>query len=806
MRTALAILLTSVRVFAASGDIDPTFDPGSTLDGTVTALAAQVDGKWIIGGKFRRVHGAFRGNVARLNANGTTDEAFMNGQAGANDEVHCVAVQNDGKILIGGRFSTVNEVKVPYLARLNPDGTFDHTFNLGADEISNYVQCIAIQSDGKILIGGNFTRVSERARARLARLNQDGTLDVSFGEGQEIADLPVYAIAVQEDGKILAGGNLFTVNRRVQRGFVRLNDDGSVDQVFANNSEGADDRVTAIAIQKDGRIILGGWFSRVNSVSRQGTARLNSDGTIDDSFTGVGNHDVHSLALQADDKVLVAGSGLLRQNADGTIDTTFRQGLDGGVYRDAVCVAVTSQDRVIAGGYFESIDGIPIKGIARLDSNGSVDPTFANGPAGPNGGVNAIAKQQDGKIIIAGGFTSVNSEARNRIARLNENGTLDPTFGTGLTGANNEIYATVIDRSGRIVIGGTFSDVNGQGRYGVARLNVDGTLDLEFKGYAGYLSRVAAIELQSDGKILVAGTFRSLGGATRNSIGRLNGDGSLDFEFRPNADGANGSVRSVALQSDGKILIGGEFTAFDGIARGRLARLDTNGRLDEQFGRELEGANNFIDSIAVQPDGKILLGGAFTVLHGVQLNYLARLNADGSLDPTFRKLEGGPNGPITCVVVRSNGRIFVSGSFTLFDGSPRNYFAALESDGSLDRGFAHDAPGADSMISVAVDAGSRILLGGTFNSINGMVLASVARLIADPPHPQVTLTAQKLGGSIVLSWPATISGFLLETSADLWASNSWTAVPHDPVMIGSTNVLEEAASSKARYYRLKNDN
>jgi uncharacterized delta-60 repeat protein len=167
-----------------------------------------------------------------------------------------------------------------------------------------------------------------------------------------------------------------------------------------------------------------------------------------------------------------------------------------------------------------------------------------------------------------------------------------------------------------------FSTIGGQTRNRIARLNADGTLDTTFNPNAN--NYVYSIATQSDGKILVGGLFTSIGGQTRNKIARLNTDGTADSTFDPNADSI---VFSIATQSDGKILVGGIFTNIGGQTRNRIARLNADGTLDSTFD---PNADNGVYSIAIQSDGKILVGGAFTSIGigGQPRNYIARLTND----------------------------------------------------------------------------------------------------------------------------------------------------------------------------------
>ncbi|RYD67312.1 MAG: choice-of-anchor D domain-containing protein, partial [Verrucomicrobiaceae bacterium] len=369
-----------------------------------------------------------------------------------------------------------------------------------------------------------------------------------------------------------------------------------------------------------------------------------------------------------------------------------------------------------------------------------------------SGGVYAVATQPDGKVIIGGYFYSVLGVQRGNIARLHVDGTLDASFDPQ---ANNKVESIAVQADGKILIGGSFSELQPNGaaspiaRSRIARLNADGTVDAGFDPNAD--ATVYSMALQADGKVLVGGDFSTLqpngaGAATaRNRIARLNADGSLDSGFDPRADN---QVASVMVQEDGKILLGGGFTSLQpngagaATARNRIARLDADGSLDSGFN---PWANGFVSSIALQADGKILLGGDF---FGFRPNgatstttrtRIARLNADGTVDANFNV---DASGRVSSVAVQADGKILLGGSFYSVRGhgaasaSDRYRIARVNANGTLDASFNPDASG--SILEITLQSDGQILLGGDFNSFqpNGASRSinryGFARLFNDP--------------------------------------------------------------------------
>jgi uncharacterized delta-60 repeat protein len=183
----------------------------------------------------------------------------------------------------------------------------------------------------------------------------------------------------------------------------------------------------------------------------------------------------------------------------------------------------------------------------------------------------SLAVQADGKILVGGGFAAVGAQGRNRIARLNADGALDPNFNPGADGG---VRSLAVQADGKSLVGGDFTALGGQRRIGIGRLNAEGTLDASFNPASDPDSIVFSLAVQADGKILVGGIFSTLGGQSRANIGLLNADGTLDPSFNL---GADYQVSSLAVQADGKILVGGIFITLGGQSRNNIGRLNNTG-------------------------------------------------------------------------------------------------------------------------------------------------------------------------------------------------------------------------------------
>lgn len=376
----------------------------------------------------------------------------------------------------------------------------------------------------------------------------------------------------------------------------------------------------------------------------------------------------------------------------GTNDFTFDpgSGLSGSQPR-VLSTSLTPEGKIIIGGSFTSYNSTTSNNIACLNIDGDLDTAFNPG----NGvgqefnllivSVNSTAIQFDEKIIIGGNFTRYNDNVRNSIARINPNGSLDSSFnpgtGTGVLGGN-PINSISLQLDEKIVIGGNFTNYNGTTCNRIARLNTDGSIDNSFNPISGANNYIKSIAIQPDGKIIIGGSFTSYDGIMRNHISRLNSDGSLDNEFDPGtgASGSTPSINSIAIQPDGKIIIAGQFTTYNGIDRNCIARLNADGSLDNDFNPGSGATAGVIYSAALQPDGKIIIGGSFTGYDGIIRIRIARLNADGGIDSSFNPGAGATgdftfNRAVHTTTIQPDGRIILGGNFTNYDNASRNGIA-----------------------------------------------------------------------------------------------------------------------------------
>jgi len=339
---------------------------------------------------------------------------------------------------------------------------------------------------------------------------------------------------------------------------------GSIDNRFNLNSG----TVYATAIQPDGRIVAGGYFSQADGTSAWSVARFNPDGSRDTSFSAITYAPVECVTIQADGRILIGGyftkvngttvNDLARLNADGSLDTSFTASVNA----EVAAIAVQPDGKILIGGFFSKVGTTAQKYLARVNPDGSLDGAFA--PVF-DVWVNSIALQDDGKIVLGGWFSKVNATTHNNIARLNSDGTTDSGFNAQ---TDVPVDCVVVQPDGGVVLTGWFSTVDGATHKNIARVAADGTLDPNFNLSAD--ERVWTAALQTDGKILIGGGFNQVGTSERHGVARFNADGTLDMAFDPDVPG---SVYSVTPLANGEVLVGGGFSTVFGQAHHGLAML-----------------------------------------------------------------------------------------------------------------------------------------------------------------------------------------------------------------------------------------
>jgi uncharacterized delta-60 repeat protein len=584
---------------------------------------------------------------------------------GIREAISAIAVQSDQKIIIGGGFYSITDFACKGLARLNDDGSVDQTFNASATVITeDKFNVIAIQSDGKVLVAGQFKRGSPIKSRGLYRFNANGTLDTSFQP-----DLP----------------NSWSAN--------------------------------AMTLQPDGKIIIG-WV-RLNPSSdwQYSVARLNTDGTTDPSFNCslLTTKPINDIELQPDGKIIVVGGsvngineGLFKRfNTDGSDDTAFNATavISGDYYAAINTVTVTPTSDILISGAFHTCNGVSRNGVAMMTSTGELNYGFSPDYA-TTSGIQDHLLLSSGKIILVGevSYTIGGVNTTSQVTQLNANGTvdLDNTLTHIGRNYNTNVFLVIkkiqAHHDGKYFLMGYDLAPEGVPCPKITRINPNATIDLTFMIGPGSEGNEAvyAVAVQGDGKILVGGDFNYVDKISRNNLARLNPNGSLDPTFNPGI-GVNGWIYSIRLQPDGKILVGGRFGHYNQVRKRNIIRLNSDGSLDQSF--VADGNFEVCYGVALQSDGKIIMKVRADQQHNTKI---IRLNTDGSTDIIFntqpewgvdhwRTVPESNLSSLLPIAIQADGKVITENlRFTLggevdatFNPLPATYFVALAAGNKL---------------------------------------------------------------------------------------------------------------------------
>ena len=743
---------------AVAQSLDPTFTSPLSLytTGQVYYLGPQqADGKRVVGGYFSRVNGAAAGaNFLRLDAAGTLDAAFAQ-NVGLVGGVSQVLGLPNGQYLLAGGGSTVTAggLTRTELLRLNTNGTADASFNAGtgpAASAGGYAssQVFAVQADGKILVAGTFDQYNSVPAAGVVRLNANGSVDPTFnvGTGLDLNTAYPASLAVQADGKILLGGEFDAFNGQPTTGLVRLNANGSVDASFTSPLLRAT-YVEGLIVQPDGKVLLNGYLNLPGTPAQYaGLARLLPGGALDLNFVTSIFRDGEvststsepAVLLQPDGKIIVsgyftgaAGNRVARLNPDGTSDLTFQVGT--GPSAAPATLGLQANGTVLVGGAFGAFNDVE-QPLVRLTAAGIADAAFA--PRLQNAGsASALALQPDGKVLLGGNFTELNGQAVHRLVRMQPGGALDAGFAAATGVLPSPVTSLALQPNGKVVVG------TGEG---VSRYEASGSPDTSFTPFVsgpGYsVFGITSLALQADGRVLVAGNLNGTANGTLiNGLARLTTAGTVDPGFVRAANdpvvGISAGADAVLVQADGRIVLAGRFRPSPQTSIYRVVRYASTGALDATFNNTATysytttTALGRVFALAQQADGKLLVGGSFNQIDGVPRNDVARLTTTGALDASFTS-SVSVSGAVRALAIQPNGRVLLGGNFNTGSTPVRSNLARVLDNGQLDATFGSTANPNIQVSSIGVQANGAILLAGSFTTVGGQARAGVARITA----------------------------------------------------------------------------
>ncbi len=678
----------------------------------IDAMVLQPDGKLIVAGSLVPSNREQALTLLRLETDGTIDRTFVLNNSMA---VNLVATTPDGKILVSGSYLDPNPI-----TRLNPDGTIDSSFRVrgvtnafGAETTQG--SALAVAPDGKILFGGYW--VLGGGVRGIVRINSDGSIDPAFSKGPGFAfvesaggtDAAITGIIAQPDGKTLVCGSFSAFHQAPREDIVRINSDGTVDSGFNPGEQlwaalsSTNGYVSAMALANSQKIYVALSLPKLGSPPTTTVFRLNPDGTIDPTFTPTGATNGAILNIKTD-----------------------------------------RNDLAIALGSFEEFAGRPRHGIVRMNANGGVDPAFAATSFDSSlrivGG--SLLVRSDGEILASAAATALGVTQGSGVVLLHGETpqTAAPTIlrqpasSTLNEGAELRLSAAIATATfpaptfqwrlnGRAIPGET----NRQLRISAARAPQSGRYAVEISNSAGSVTSDEAVVT-----VLPAEAH----------------PGSMDIRFQPEeVSDAFVTVRSIAPREGGGIYAARFLQRFDRSEANEVVRFDSFGRLDPGFHFSFsapDGGGLVLRGIASEPTGDLLVIGGFTSVNGSDRSFLARLIRDGVLDSTFAPaFQRGKTSPpfLNDLAVQPDGRIVVVGGFSTVNGISRTNIVRLLPSGAVDLGF--DANAAIASLPIQNSRSVKILA-------NGQILLSefgLLRLNADGTRDssyQSVFTASRL--------------------------------------------------------------
>jgi trimeric autotransporter adhesin len=699
-RSAFALIFLFASLAAqplAAQPTEPLALPNIELEagGAVFALARLDDGRIVLGGQFSSVNGQIRNNLAMVDADGLLVADWA---PSADGEVRVVVAGAADEVFIGGEFSQIDGQPRLRLAKLStveaPGSRLDPTWNPGAD---GAVLAMAYDSAGALFVGGSFGNIGGGSRPRLAKLDAGGTgaLNIVFQPGSLNGGPFVQAVALDEtNNQVYAGGQVAGPGgRQFLRRYQRTT---GVRDAWNPNPNG---RVSALQLAADGGIFIGGEFTTIAGQARQRLARVTTATTSATATAFSANVNGRATAFALD-------------SAD----------LD------------PANHRLYVAGEFSSIAGQPRERLARVAAvSGAVDGSWT---PNPNGDVFAVVLSggDSGQLVAGGPFSRIGGFEARGIARL-----LDADGGKDIAFAASAVQAGVILAMGNLpdgstYLGGVFDAVRNAGdpvfETGFAnllRLDPSGALDPTWKPQVNGSIRV----LRADGAaLLLGGGFVSVNAQPLDRLARMvDGGGSLvlDGGWTP---GTDGEVRDLQL-ADGALFVGGDFqNAGDGViaaARASMARFDAaDGSLDLAFAPPaLDGR---VLALAVA-GGAVFAGGEFTLAGGDERDALARFDAaSGALDAWDPGATlAGIAGSVRALAPVNGDGLLVGGSFDSLGGVPRSNLGRVHQ--TTGAATSYYAPAVDGPVDALVlDSTSAAHIGGSFSAINGHERLRLARL------------------------------------------------------------------------------
>ncbi|WKN42527.1 T9SS type A sorting domain-containing protein [Tunicatimonas pelagia] len=580
---------------------------------------------------------------------------------------------------------------------------------------------MVVQSDGKVLVGGDIESVGYEKVPTIVRLTENGQLDKSYQIPYE--NWQTYGMSLDSKDRLY----LIKESQGWRRDLTRLLANGTVDNQFLVDE--SIDHVNHITTQKDKCILVISHWDGNAAIER--VLRLDENGNIDSSFKEYQMKDAFlKAAVQPDNKILIYGTNyqdnhpiMVRLHEDGKVDEAFQfSGELRGDYPSIANILAQKDGKYLVYGYFNFYSDIPVPGLVRLNKDGSFDNSFIlPGPTANafRGTLRSIQQLSSGKYAALGQNYSGEKGSFYRIIWLNEDGSLDNTLETyELFAAFNQYHWNLeMDyHQGQLFVSGGFSSVNNIAVKGTIAINEQGQLNTNFLPDLGGKPSVNDAVLTDDGSLIISGNFSEIDGVSTNSIAKLSSDGKVDEAFSSNISiGPKVRINTIALQPDGKVLVGGSFKLSNGHELSGIMRLKSNGKLDQSFSSEINNSGGGTTNIHLFEDGSMLVAGHSNYFTNTAYRNLIKLDSTGAVDYSFvPEVEDGVN--ISEMLVTEEG-ILIGGDRWAEVGSTGQYtnvgyINKLDFTGRADSTFSKEATVGYKTTALALTIDNNILAGG----------------------------------------------------------------------------------------------
>lgn len=744
-RLACSVLLIALVIAAPSANAQlptPLLQPNLNLltSGNVYAIARLADGSAILGGEFVSVNGVLRSNIAKRLPDGTLDPGWHPLIDGV---VLSLATDSAGNVYVGGLFNHADGHARRNLVKLSTSGIVVPDWNPSPDAD---VTAMVVNAAGEIFVGGWFQNIGGQVRSRLAKVSaSSGVVDSQWNPAP--AGSAILSLHFSPDGQLYIGGQFYGIGKFPNRknvAKVSTSGVGAVDPVWDPSPSGY---VTGIAVANDGFVFLAGAFVQGGYPTvqwfREHIAKFSGTGVgvLVEEWNPFNFQQSYTQYVAIDENGWVYLSGGLtyysspgfepqairRASSDGSgaIDMSWEPGVNGDVYAISV-----SANTVYVGGFVVDVAGQARLGFAALDGDGNAGPPLD--AESPPGGVSAMAKQPDGKLIVAGFFKKANGQLRRGLMRLNSDGSLDANWNPSSDGY---VRAIAIGADGSIFVGGEFSWMGGQQLRGIAKLDsstgaVDGAWNPGFR-YA----TIYGLAFDSAGYVYVGGEFGDYANTSRNLV-RIpaSGNGAVDLSWLP---APHGAVESLSLDGNGALFVSGRFLDMDGQPRKRIAKLLTSGPtlLDPDW--KPQAATQIYQVVADGNGSVYVAGGYFPIAGGGSTAAIAKLSTSGvgAADPLWRPFTDRFARRIA--VDTANSSLYAFSTFydpTTGIDSPYLSKHSTNGNGEADPSWN---PTANDFVSTMQVDGDKLLLGGYFTQVSGQQrygLAALPLIVPDVIH------------------------------------------------------------------------